>query len=610
MTRPCSCTPDPTSAPFRPGADCALCWGWHFRPTVRAAWGGNPAECAPEPGARRVLPAARDPRAVPSAPAACVPCAPVPAAITASPTPAPIATAAPPAILFCSHYLERDGAPTQLLNLVTRLRHVRPTVFSWHDGPLRKSYEDAGVRVAVGLKPDVAGFDLVVANTTASAPAVRAALAAGVPVVWLVHEATPDWTHGHNPGELAELMPRCFAVVFPSAACRDAYAHLKPANPQVIPTLIPPVPVVDRAAARAALGWGDEFVALTFGRDEPRKGQQDARAAVADLPGVRLVTAAGHADPHGLMAAADLYVCTSRAETFPLSTQEAAAHGVPVVTTPAGLRSGASGDVYQPGDVQGLRSLIEKHRDNPTRGGRQPRPGYHRTLGWYEDLFRAAAGRLPRTASAVRVVYHVAGMGVHWQAVVAEQLDQLRAAGLTRVLCTHVGVGLPDLMRLARERGVELTLCSSDRDVKQYERPGVRLVYRLAQAGDGPVLYLHSKGVTRSPTAESHYHDWRRLMMREVVAGWRERLADIEAGYDAAGVNWWADPQGHFSGNIWVASAAWLRTLPDPDRHFRDRFSCERWVGAVPGCKARSLLCSDKKFWAEDRGLLGALLRG
>ncbi|MBN9523692.1 hypothetical protein J0H58_35135, partial [bacterium] len=118
--------------------------------------------------------------------------------------------------------------------------------------------------------------------------------------------------------------------------------------------------------------------------------------------------------------------------------------------------------------------------------------------------------------------------------------------------------------------------------------------------------------VSRTRPDEAFNHDWRRLMMRETVGDWRVHAADLAAGrYDAAGVNWWFRPDStHFSGNIWMASAAWLRQLPSPDQHFRDRWSCERWVGSVPGCRAKSLACSDRKFWAEDQGLLAELLRG
>lgn len=655
MSRPCHCTPDPPTAPYRTGTDCPRCWAWHFRPDARAAWGGDPADCPPEPAAPAPPPAAKPGRvplaawtpcvhegdileacqtcgpkghrhvrecdlhgrctreAVGPRVRACRDCAdyrPDPALLPAPPAPPPAAppAAGEPAVLFVSHYLERDGAPTVLANLVTRLRHCRPTVFSFRDGPLRGRYEAAGVRVVVGDRPDPAGFDLVVANTAAAAPAVRAAVAAGVPVVWLIHEATPDWTG--NRADLADLMPRAFACVFPSPACRDAFAGLRPANPQVIPALAPPGPVTDRPAARAALGLGDDtFLAVTFGRDEPRKGQADIRAACAGLPGVRLACVHGDPRPHDWLAAADLYVCASREEAFPLSTQEAAAAGVPVVSTPAGLLSGVAGDVYRPGDVGGLRALVEKHLARRRLGDRRPRPGYHRTLAWHEDLFRAAAGRLPRPAAGLRVVYHVAGIGPLWQGIVAEQLDQLRAAGLTSVLCTHVGAGLADLQRLARERAIELTVCSSDKDVTLYERPGIRLVHRLAHAGDEPVLYLHSKGVSRTAPEDAFNHDWRRLMMREVVGGWRERVADIEAGHDAVGVNWWTAPgMTHFSGNFWVASAAWLRRLPDPDAHYQTRWSCEQYVGSVPGCRAKSLLCGDRKFWAEDRPVLAALV--
>lgn len=517
--------------------------------------------------------------------------------------PGPAAPADAPRVLFVSHYLKPDGAPTALLNIVPRLRHVRPTVFSWHDGPLRARYEAAGVPVLVGDLPDPAAFDVVVANTTASARAVRAAVSAGVPVVWLVQEATPDWLG--NRAELADLMPRVAATVFPTAACRDAYAALRPANPQVIPTLIPPVPVKDRDASRGAMG--DEFLVVTFGRDEQRKGQADLREATAGLSGVTVRYLHDDPDPHRYLAAADLYVCTSRDETFPLAPQEAAAHGVPVVSTPAGLLSGVAGDVYQPGDVAALRRLIERHRDARTPRTAAPPRGFDATLSAWESMIRAAARRMPPPAP-VRVVYHVAGIGGHWRQIVREQLDQFRAAGLTRVHCTHVGTGLAELIGLARAAAVELVVCSSDADPKQYERPGIRLAHRLALAADGPVLYCHSKGVSR-PLHEPVWHEWRRLMARHVVGDWRVHAAEIAAGrIDAAGVNWWTkNDWTHFSGNFWIASAAWLRKLPDPDKYYRDRWSCERWVGATPGCRAKSLVCSDRKFWSDDKDYLLAL---
>lgn len=269
----------------------------------------------------------------------------------------------PPRVLFVTHDLSRSGAPTLLLSMVTRLRGVRPTLFSFRDGPLRQRFEEAGVRVVVGDRPDPAGYDLVVANTMLSAGAVKAAKSAGVPCVWLIHESGPLM---HGPGVLAGcrvLWDYPAAVVFPSADLATLFKGLPARRVEVIPTLIPPVPVRDREACRAALGWKpDEFVVVSLGRDEKRKGQADIRAAVAGLAGVRFVPVTDSPDPHTYLAAADLYVCSSRAEAFPLAVQEAAAHGLPVVSTPAGLLSGVKAETYEPGDVAGLRRLIEGRR--------------------------------------------------------------------------------------------------------------------------------------------------------------------------------------------------------------------------------------------------------
>lgn len=231
---------------------------------------------------------------------------------------------------------------------------------------------------------------------------------------------------------------------------------------------------------------------------------------------------------------------------------------------------------------------------------------YDATLARYESLFRTAAGRAPEPPP-VRVVYHVAGLGHHWRQIVGEQLGQLAGAGLTRVFATHVGEGAGELAGIAAAAGVGLTIVSSSPDVTAYERPGIRLAHTLARTGDSPVLYLHSKGVSH-PLSEPVWHEWRRLMMAELVAPWRAHVAALSR-HDAVGVNWWADPKGHFSGNFWLASAAWLRSLPDPDAYYRDRYSCERWIGSRKGCRALSLVCRDRKFWSDDKAYLLALPR-
>ncbi|MCP5787123.1 hypothetical protein NL329_29840, partial [Klebsiella pneumoniae] len=55
------------------------------------------------------------------------------------------------------------------------------------------------------------------------------------------------------------------------------------------------------------------------------------------------------------------------------------------------------------------------------------------------------------------------------------------------------------------------------------------------------VLYFHAKGCTHP--ADSDYGNnvsgpWRRAMMDDLVGGWRNCMADMEAGYDVACSRW------------------------------------------------------------------------
>ena len=69
-------------------------------------------------------------------------------------------------------------------------------------------------------------------------------------------------------------------------------------------------------------------------------------------------------------------------------------------------------------------------------------------------------------------------------------------------------------------------------------------------------------------------------------------------------MNWHWGEHPHFSGNFWVASARWLRSLPDFATYHSAlglvRFSCEFWIGSAEGCRPLSLCCTGEPFWAAD----------
>ncbi|MFO0806684.1 MAG: class I SAM-dependent methyltransferase [Gemmataceae bacterium] len=184
-----------------------------------------------------------------------------------------------PRALLCGQYLERDGAPIVLSNLARNLTAWHVAVHSPHDGPLRDGIEAAGVPVNIGREPDLAGVDLVVANTLAAAYAVRAAKDAGLPCVWLIHESDPAMCG--NLDDVRDLIGYPKLVVFPCQATADAYAGLRAEGVRIVPSIIPRVP--DRTEEPAFR----RFHIVTFGRDEPRKGQADIRAAVEGDPTIR-----------------------------------------------------------------------------------------------------------------------------------------------------------------------------------------------------------------------------------------------------------------------------------------------------------------------------------
>jgi len=67
-------------------------------------------------------------------------------------------------------------------------------------------------------------------------------------------------------------------------------------------------------------------------------------------------------------AAADVYVCSSRLESYPRTILEALAVGLPIVSTRVGGVPEALGDdatYYRPGDVAGLAAMLERMIEDP-----------------------------------------------------------------------------------------------------------------------------------------------------------------------------------------------------------------------------------------------------
>ncbi len=315
--------------------------------------------------------------------------------------------------------LARGGAETQVFHLAVELRHrgweigvvslLPPTAFT-------AELEKTGVAVfSLGMRPGVAdprGLARLIAILNRFRPAVlhshlfhanlmaRAArLFCPVPVVIsTLHSIAEsgqtargtrlrDWTYRLSA-------PLADAVVSVSEAVAQRHGRRRVIPNGVDLSVCRPDPE-RRAGTRAALGLGDAFVWLAVGRlmwkkDYPtmlrafarQKGailliagegpEESALRALARELAIETRFLGARDDVPALMNAADAVVLSSLVEGLPMVLLEAAASGVPVVTTAAGgapeaVAQGETGFVVPPGDVDALAGAMSRLATLPAR---------------------------------------------------------------------------------------------------------------------------------------------------------------------------------------------------------------------------------------------------
>lgn len=170
------------------------------------------------------------------------------------------------------------------------------------------------------------------------------------------------------------------------------------------------------------------------------------------------------------------------------------------------------------------------------------------------------------TTTKLCVVYHVAHMGA-WEAVDREIMGCLQESGLL------------DHAELVR---------NDCEDISRFEFPTIDMLRQHAADHDSLILYLHTKGVSRTgPSID----DWRACMLYWMVERWRECVDKLTKGYDVVGYTRCERPLPHFQGNFWWAKSSYIRTLDDPRKvkfipsvaNQGERHKCEFWVLSKPG---------------------------
>ena len=283
------------------------------------------------------------------------------------------------------------------------------------DNPLEHIYQrDAYDQAIRSFSKEIESLkvDAIYANTLENFFVVDAARQIGTPTVWNVHESEPWQTYFNRFGsEIAARGLECFRfpykVIFVADATRDRYLPLNSHHNFTVIHNGLDLSKLENSQnselARKSLGvTAEDVVILLLGTVCERKGQQDLVKALSLLPDklhnkircfivgdrpsiysnklaelvgelpqelrqrVTVVPETGETVKY--YKAADIFVCTSRVESFPRVILEAMACDLPIVTSPVfgikeQVRPGMNGLFYTPDRpdelVAALISLLE-----------------------------------------------------------------------------------------------------------------------------------------------------------------------------------------------------------------------------------------------------------
>lgn len=303
-------------------------------------------------------------------------------------------------------YSSTDGPLRQAYESAGITVHVRPHPLQ---GVLRvENYYESLSALADFIKSQ--SIELVYGNTISTFYAIAAAHQANVPSIWNIHESEEwDFHLSHfGPQLLAHALKSFqlpYRVIFVADATRDRYLPLNTHhnfsvihNGLNLERLKPSQKTLTRETARRSLQVSEgEIVLLSLGTICERKGQHDLVLALARLPlelhpKIRVFMVGDRPSQYSsklkqlikqlppslrhrvsvvsetsnvvdYYKAADIFIFTSRIESFPRVILEAMACGLPIITTPVfgvkeQVKEGINALFYEPGEVDQLAEKI------------------------------------------------------------------------------------------------------------------------------------------------------------------------------------------------------------------------------------------------------------
>jgi len=318
------------------------------------------------------------------------------------------ASVRPPRVLFVSHETTLSGAPIQLVHLARWLKEAgwEVAVAAPDEGPISEMLARDGITTLMEptllsdlqhakLRELCRNYDVVVANTIVSWPAVRAAHLEKRPVLWYLHETLVAVRLMRAISEIRPAMQMANVLVTPTRQTARVYEGLTLAPIEVVPYGIPKPPLVSHQKK-------DTTCFVTLGSFESRKGQDVLLEAIhkldpetrrrslfkmagrvldaeffeklkrrADgLANTQLIEALDHSEATALLNQADAVILPSRDETMPIVILEAMGLAKGVITTDVGgvrewVRNEMNGLVVARENSDELARALTRYIENP-----------------------------------------------------------------------------------------------------------------------------------------------------------------------------------------------------------------------------------------------------
>lgn len=197
-----------------------------------------------------------------------------------------------------------------------------------------------------------------------------------------------------------------------------------------------------------------------------------------------------------------------------------------------------------------------------------------------------------------RVFYHAFLWG-DWQLLCQMQMLRLHTSGILDKMSTMtIGVSAFEdsdyewFRDLWKDFTNVVTIRTPHEVMPREERPTLMLLKEWCDSSkdDTPVLYFHTKGLTRSGYNTSL---WRLYMEYYNIDRWRHAVSALNNGWDTYGVNLKDDTENlfgarylHYSGNFWWARSFYVKTLEKDMLIGANRWEGEFWLGSK-GSKER-----------------------